>query len=685
MMSSSLRFAIDTGGTFTDIVVLDEETGRFWIEKALTTPGDVLEGMLAAIARAKIDLADVGRFFVYGSTTALNALLERKGVKTAYLTTRGFRDVPQIGRVNRPELYNPKYKKPAQIVPRHLRFEVTERIGADGAIVTPLDEANLREVARDIARHDVQAVAVCFLHAYRNPAHEARAGTLLRQLLPGVSITLSSIVAPEQREFERATTTILNGYLSPVVERVLADIEDVFKSKGFGGTIILTKSDGGGMSARVAKERAINTLLSGPAGGVIGAQYIAQVTGYKNLITADVGGTSFDVGVIKNGAAAVNQELDARGFPVLMPNLGIRTIGAGGGSIARLDRIGALHVGPESAGAKPGPVCYGRGGAAPTVTDAALVSGYIDPAYFLGGDMALDAAGAKAAIMEHVAGPAGLSLNAATCGILQIALSHMAGAIRDVLSESGDDPRDFRVLCYGGGGPLFAAALAHELALPAAIVPVAPGNFSAWGMLMIDVRNDGVRAFHQPLAGADIDGIGRAFDALIAEGRRVLAQENVPEDRSQYHLSLDMRYIGQGHTVSTPFNPGDSKAAVLERFHAVYADAYGYVLELPIEIVNLRVKAIGSIPKPKLSKLAKGGDASRAAKGSRAVVDMIDGQERVCTVYDRALLRSGDIIAGPALIEEATSITPIRHDQICTADDLGNLLISPAASVELSR
>jgi N-methylhydantoinase A len=677
----SIRFAIDTGGTFTDIVVLDEHTGTFAIDKAPTTPGNVLQGLLNVIQKAKIDLSQVERFFVHGSTTALNALLERKGVKTAYIATRGFRDVPQIGRVNRPEMYNPKYHKPAQIVPRNLRFEVNERLNANGEIIAPLNEDDVRRVAREIADQDVRAVAVCLLHAYKNPVHELRIKGLLREYLPDVSVTISSQIAAEQGEYERSTTTILNAYLAPIVERSLEELERTLRRHGFKKEIVLTKSDGGGMSAAMAKSAAINTLLSGPAGGVIGGLYFAGVTGVKNLVTADMGGTSFDVGVIKNGQAAANQELCAAGFPVRIPNLDIRTIGAGGGSIAWIDSAGALHVGPQSAGAQPGPMCYSRGGTEPTVTDAALVNGYIDPHYFLGGEMSVDIELASHGISERIALPLGLDLPAASNGILRIALSHMAGAVKDILSESGDDPRDFSLLCYGGGGPLFAASLLDELQMSSAIVPIVPGNFSAWGMLMIDIRHDVVSAIGKQLNDLKSAELRLGFATLETGARARLDHEGIDAAKQRLHRSLDMRYIGQGHTVSVPFDTRVTDEqlvpSVYELFQTVYRETYGYTMNQPADVVHLRIKAIGEIPKPTLRKLqSSGANAQAAVKGRRAVVEMIDGRTMEHVVYDRSKLLAGQRVEGPAIIEESTTITPLHSGQTCNVDAHGNLVIT---------
>lgn len=679
--SPRIRFAVDTGGTFTDIVVLDEESGDFRIDKAATTPRNVLEGLLNVIDKAQVDLTSVGRCFVHGSTTALNALLERKGVRTAYVTTRGFRDVPQIGRINRPEMYNPKYHKPPQIVPRNLRFEIVERLSGSGEVVTPLDEESVRQVAREIAESDIRAVAVCLLHAYKNPVHERRVKELLQECLPGVSVTISSQIAAEQGEFERASTTILNSYLAPIVEKSLEQLEQTLRERGFRSDIVLTKSDGGGMSAAVAKRAAINTLLSGPAGGLIGGLYIAELTGCRNIITADVGGTSFDVGVIKDGAASANQELSAAGFPLMIPSLDIRTIGAGGGSIAWIDSAGALHVGPQSAGAQPGPMCYLRGGTEPTVTDAALVNGYIDPNYFLGGSMTVDAALARQGVMEKIARPLGLSLSAASNGILRIALSHMAGAVRDILSEAGDDPRDFSLLCYGGGGPLFASALLEELKMRSAIVPIVPANFSAWGMLMIDIRHDVVKAIGRPMQDIAAAELRREFLRLEHDAHAMLEREGIEEGRRNLTRSVDMRYVGQGHTVPVAFDPavpdGELIASIQASFQKKYQELYGYTMDIAADLVNLRVKATGEIPKPRLRSLEAGGaSAVHARKGQRDIVDMVSGEATEHAIYERQALLAGNCIDGPALIEEPTTITPVRAGQRCAVDAHGNLILT---------
>lgn len=681
MSKASLRFAIDTGGTFTDIVVLDEATGQFSIDKAATTPHDTLVGVLASIDKVGIDLKSVDNFFIHGSTTALNAMLERKGVKTAFVTTRGFRDVPEIMRYNRTEMYNPKYKKPIQIVPRELRFEVTERLDVHGNVVTPLVEDDVRDLARRIKAADCKAVAVCLLHGFRNPAHERRVKEILLEENPEIPVAISSAVAAEHREFERGMTTILNAYLAPVVERWIGNLERELEAREFPGEIVLTKSDGGGMTPEATKISPINMLLSGPAGGVIGGLHLAGLTGYSNLVTMDVGGTSFDIAMIKDGKATINQETEVNGYPILISNLDIRTIGAGGGSIAWIDGAGALHVGPQSAGAVPGPICYKRGGTVPTVTDAFVANGFIDAKNFLGGEMSLNDEGAKSSIEKQIGVPLNLSMLHASSGILRIAMSNMAEAVKDMTSETGDDPRDFGMLCFGGGGAMFGAYLIDELNMPAAIIPMVPSTFSAFGMLMIDVRHDVVETLSKPLAKMDAEELEARFAALGVRGTELLDREGVGAERQSLQRIAELRYSGQEHTVSVAINfdlQGDAgKTALYDAFEAAYKGVYGYTLGNPADVVNLRVKAIGSIPKPAIREIDEGGpDAGPARRGSRQVYDFMALEWQDFGLYERDKLKAQNVVQGPALIEERTTTTIVRFNQICTVDRLGNLIIT---------
>lgn len=677
-----LRIAIDTGGTFTDLVVLDEKTGAFWLNKSSTTPANTLIGIMNVIEKEKLAFSEATRLFVHGSTTAINALLERKGANTAYIATRGFRDVPEIMRYNRPEMYNPKYHKPSQLVPRELRFEVSERLDARGGVVTGLVEEDVRRVAAMLKARGVEAVAVCLLHSYVNPVHERAVKAILAEECPGLRVTISSDVVREHREYERSMTTILNAYLGPVVESSIGNLEVALAEKGFAGQVVLTRSDGGGMTSELGKRGAINTLLSGPAGGVIGGMFIANNFAYLNLITMDVGGTSYDVCMIKNGKARTEQEAKACGYSVLIPNLDIRSVGAGGGSIGWLDAAGALQVGPHSAGASPGPMCYGQGGTEPTVTDALVCNGYIDPGYFLGGEMALDADVATKGIKENLGDRLGMDLYDASSGILRIAMSHMAEATKDIAAEKGDDPRDFALLCFGGGGALFGSFLIDELDMASAIVPVAPATFSAWGMLMVDVRHDFSSTVMKKLDLVSIDELDSRFEELVQRGTDILDRERIPEQDRRMLKSLDMRYAGQEHAVSVPLTftlRENGKTRLFEEFKKAYADVYGYNLSQPAEIVNARVAALGEIPKPKLREVGVGTKhAGEAFKGQRSVFDFVKCGWTEHDLYERDKLLANNVVTGPALIEEPTTVTVVGEGHICEVDRLGNLVITRA-------
>jgi len=675
-----LRFSIDIGGTFTDIAILDEETGQFRLNKSLSTPEDTLAGLLNVIEKAELNLSSVERFFVHGSTTALNTLLERKGTKTGYLATKGFRDVPEIGRINRPELYNPKYHKPAQIVPRELRFEVTERVNAEGEVLIEIDEEELRNLSQELVKKRVAALAICFLHSFQNPVHEITAKDRILSECPGLSVSISSEVAPEHREFERSMTTILNAYLAPAFRESMTRLEEELDKRGFKGQTVITRSDGGGMTVEAARMSPINTLLSGPAGGVIGGQFIAKRVKRPNLITMDMGGTSLDVCLINDGQIRTEQQTKVHGYPLLISNFDIRTVGAGGGSIARVDGAGALHVGPQSAGARPGPISYGRGGTEPTVTDALLCNGYIDPEYFLGGEMHLNLEGAKEEIETKICAPLNMDLHNGCSGILRITLSNLAEAVKDIAAEKGDDPRDFSLLCYGGGGPLFGSLLLQELEVQASIVPVAPANFSAWGMLMVDVRHDFSLTFVRTLDTVTLEELDNRFNGLVNKGMEVLGKEKVPKEHRKIRKSLDMRYSGQEHTLSLPLDfhlEDDWKEQIHEAFNRTYTDVYGYALTRPVELVNIRVTAVGEMPKPVLGEIEQGPTRSDAGfRKTRRVFDTMKKDWVEYSVFQRDELLAENLIQGPALIEDPTTVTVVMEDHQCQVDGLGNLIIT---------
>ncbi|MBN2322726.1 MAG: hydantoinase/oxoprolinase family protein [Spirochaetes bacterium] len=679
-MKENLRVAIDTGGTFTDIVGLDEDTGEFWIGKASTTPSNTMIGVLNAVDKLNIDLSKVKRFFVHGSTTAINALIEKKGVKTAYIGTSGFRDVPEIRRYNRVEIFNPKYTKPPLIVPRRLRYEVKERMLVSGEVLTPLDPESVYKVAEEIKKTGVKAVAVCLHHAYKNPIHERKVRDILNKECPYVAISLSSEVAKEHREYERSMTTIIDAYIKPVITIWIDELDKELGKRGMKAELLLTRSDGGAMKGEMGKQSPVNTLLSGPAGGVMGGMFLASILDMPNLITMDMGGTSFDVSIIKNGEAKISRETKAEGYELLIPNLDIRAVGAGGGSIGWIDDAGALHVGPQSAGADPGPVCYQKGGGEPTVTDALVTIGYIDPGNFLGGDMKLNARLGKESIMKKIAEPLQMDASEAAAGMLNISFNHMVQAIRGITVERGDDPRDFSLLCYGGGGALFGGLLRGELDMQSAVIPNAPANFSAWGMLTVDVRHGFSQTDIIPLERLDKKEMNRIFEDLDKQGRETLTAERIANKDIQILRSIDMRYIGQEHSVNVHLDfslDGDFLDKIKKAFEDTYLSVFGYTLTHPVEMVNYRITAIGRIPNPKLRELENGSkNASYAQKGVREVFDFYTRSLTEYRIYERSKLLSGSVVEGPALVEEPTTVTNVPERTLCAVDTYGHLIIS---------
>ena len=679
---SRLRFSIDIGGTFTDLVVLDEATGKTIREKARTTPGNPLIGALDVIDKAKLDLTTVERFFVHGSTMASNVLLERKGAKVAFLATKGFRDIQEVGRHEREDdLYNLKYHKPPLIVPRELTFDISERMNYLGEVLVELDTQDVKRVAKILKQKKVEAVAICFLHSYRNPVHERKAKEILiNEGYPENAVYISSDVANEYREYHRSMTVIINTYLAPVFETWVRGLEKEFARRGFRGEVIFTKSDGGGMTLEGVIKSPINVLLSGPCGGVIGGQFIADKCNYPNLITMDTGGTSADVAVIKGGQARTEAELTFSRYPILIPNIRIETIGAGGGSIAWIDPGGLLHMGPQSAGASPGPACYAGGGTEPTLTDAFLCNGYIDAGYFLGGEMRLDLDLAINAIKSKVGEPLNMDLYSASHGMFRISISNLAEGVRGLLAEKGDDLREFSLLCYGGASPLLGSYLIDELQIASVIIPIAPANFSAWGMLGIDLKYDLVSTLWEKLDLVSLDEVNSKFEELVKEGLDILDRDLVPTEGRRISKSIDMRYVGQMYDINVPIDfeiDDTSKPRIYEEFNKVYNTIYGYMLKTPARIVSLRVKSIGDIPKPALSYIEVGtSNADAALKGSRKVFCVMKKGFVNHNIYERSKLLANNIVMGPALIEEPTSVTNIPQGYRCEVNKFGHLIIT---------
>jgi N-methylhydantoinase A len=674
-----MRIAVDVGGTFTDVVVLGEGDGGLRHEKVETVPSDPARGVLAGFAKAGAEPAALD-FFVHGTTLGINALLTRNGARVGIVTTAGFRDVYEVGRTDREPMYDFKYRRPPTLVPRRLVLEVGERLAHSGEVLVPFDRASAVTAARRIREQGVESVAVCFLHSYANPAHELEMEQVLQDECPDVSVTLSHRLSREYREYERTSTAVIDAYVKPITTTYLETLERNLDEGGFGGHFLLTRSGGGAMTVVSAKEQPVHLVLSGPAGGVIGATAIGRALGYDNLITIDMGGTSLDASLIAGGHAKIETEQLFQTLPVSIPTIDIHTIGAGGGSIAWVDEGGHLQVGPQSAGAVPGPACYGKGGDHATFTDAALAVGYLDPENFLGGEMPLDPAPTKAAI-GSLSEALGISEEETAAGILRITNAKIAGAVRVISIERGYHPKDFSILGFGGAGAFVAAEVARELAIPTTIIPPGPATFSAFGMLMADVVNDFGQTAIMPLDGASIDAANEIFARLAEQGAEALVADGFPERDWRLLPSAEMRYPGQEHTVNVPFathelSAGDM-AKILEQFSAVHHQQYGHSMDDPVEIVTLRLRTVGVLPRPEIPKIAAGeGTADGARVGSRSVYRAEETGHVDYAVYDRGKLRASDSIEGPAIIEEPSSTTVIHAGDVLTVGEHGELVIT---------
>jgi len=681
-----MRIGIDVGGTFTDIVLIDDATREVHYTKVLTTHDDLARGVIAGIDKM---LEMVGVTFdkvdytVHGTTIGTNALIERKGARTGLITTQGMRDVLEIGRIERPAagLYDIFVDTPLPLVPRYLRLDVEERVGADGEVVVPLDEESAREAVCLLKDQAVESIAISFLFSFRNPTHEERVRELCQSMFPEAAVSISSEIAPEFREFERTSTTVINAYLAPVVEHYLDNLEGQLQDRYGDVDLRIMQASGGSMTTEIAKYRAVNIVNSGPAGGALAAAYVGRLTGDDQVISVDMGGTSFDVGVIDRGEPRVAPESQFEGFPVKIPILDVQAIGAGGGSLAWIDEGGALNVGPESAGSEPGPACYGLGGEQPTVTDANLVLGRLNPEYFLGGEMKLYPELAEAAIVQHVSEPLGVSLEEAASGIIRVVNANMERAISVNSTEKGFDVREFALLPFGGAGPLHAVELAQDLDMKRVVVPPYAGTFSAVGLLVANTRYDYASTVAKNEKELTPEELLRGFKELEAQGRAQLKAQDVAEDQIEILWSADLRYEGQSYELSTPvkrsevLTQSDIKEIVSlfhDMHHRIYA--YGSVDEI-VEFINLRVAAIGKVPEVSLAYSgATGGDAGIARKDTRPVHFPTEGFIDTA-IYDRALLRPGHVVTGPALIEEIASTTVITPGTEGAVDEFGNMII----------
>lgn len=686
----AFRLGIDTGGTFTDATLIDEATGEIRNYKVSSTPSDPSQAFTAAcegiLKQAGAPLSEVS-FIVHGTTVATNAIIEGKTARTGFITTDGFRDILEIARQTRPSLYDLQFEKPPPLVPRHRCIGVPERLDARGKVLLPLDEDALRAAIDTLRSEGVESIALCFLHAYANAEHELRAGEILGEEFPEALISLSSQVAPEFREYPRASTTVINACIRPVVARYLESIERRLRGEGLGAELLVMQSSGGVYSFAAAAEKPVFMVESGPAAGVISAAHLGEELGHKDILSFDMGGTTAKAGLVQNSTPKISKDYEVgataqgasrgEGYPIRTPVIDLVEIGAGGGSIAWVDSGGSLRVGPESAGADPGPVCYGRGGTRPTITDANLVLGRLNPDYFLGGEIQLEVAAARQAIEKHCADPLGMEIVEAAHGIVEIANAAMVNALRLVSVQRGYDPRDFVLVSFGGAGPVHANRLAAEMEIPVTLIPRSPGTASAMGLLVTDLKHDYTNTHIQRIDELDLDAMEAAYTSLESRGHATLEREGVREADMDFRRQADLRYVGQSYELPLAFPEKDWNAAdlatIVEQFHDEHERAYGFSApEEKVEIVNLRLTALGKIVKPEPQRLKTRGKGA-TPKTRRAVCFAEKDGYVDCPIYDRYSLPAGASIEGPAIVEEVDSTTAIHPGYRAEVDVFGNL------------
>lgn len=680
------RVTVDTGGTFSDFVYLNEDTGKLSIAKLPSTPDDPSRAIFAGIEQL---LATAGEpaeiaYFCHGTTVGTNALLEGKGAKTGLLVTEGFRGIYPVGEQARPygtAIFDVMYDKLPPLVPQSLTGEIKERVDFRGHVLRKLDEAALRQTVRELAAHNVESIAVCLLFSFLRPEHEARAREIVLEEIPDCSVSLSSEVLPQIREYYRLSTTVINAYLQPILARYIAQLDRRLCEAGIASRQKYVMQSNGGMEPfGAAARRAVTTVLSGPAGGVTAGVLAGHMSGWRNIITFDMGGTSCDVALIKDGEALLSSRGKIAERDLAVPILDIHTVSAGGGTVATVDRFGMLQVGPHSAGAVPGPACYGRGGEAPTITDCHLVLGHLGEGGFLGGRMRLDASRARFAIETNVARPLGLRPIEAAEGVVRIIDVKMEEAIKAISTMRGHDLRDFMLLAFGGAGPLHAGRIARDLGMAGVIVPLYPGVFSAIGLLMSDVKHDYIRSKMAPLSEVTPEGMNGIFDQLAAQALADLCSDGFARDRIRIERALDMRYAGQGYEIAVPcpaerLGLFDLKQLRMS-FDQQHLSMFGHVApEQPVEIVSYRVRGIGLMPPIRLPKFECSGarieDARRGTRSAR-----FDGAEFECPIYARERLDVGSNVCGPAILEQFDCTTIIRPGQVARVDEWKNLVVT---------
>lgn len=681
--NKTVRIGVDSGGTFTDVCILDEATGETFVWKVPSTPSDPSDGIVKGIGESLathsefVDQKQVG-FLGHGTTVGTNALITGRGAKTGVITTRGFRDLLEIRRQKRPELYNVQTSKPPILASREHRLEVTERVSFAGEVLAELVEEEVREAARSLADEGITAIAICTLFSFLMPAHEKRIRDIVAEEIPGAFISVSHEISPLFREYERLSTTVVNAYLGPIMRNYLERLAPKLQSLGLVAEPHVTQSNGGVISCDTAKAEPVRTVLSGPAAGVTAALAVGRETGFDNIVTFDMGGTSSDIALIDAGRPQMVNGVDVHGYPLQLSMLDIHSVGAGGGSIAYVDN-GLLKVGPRSAGANPGPVCYGLGNEEPTVTDANVVLGILNQTHLLNGRMEIDA-DASLRAMARLAKDLGMSVMEAAHGILRVVTANMAKAIRVVSVERGYDPRDYSMLAFGGAGPLHATRLARELDIPRVIIPKTPGVMCATGLVNADLRSDfsltHMADLHEGTAEYLLDGIVELADRADAW----LASEGVAEEARQIKRRIDLRYQGQGYELTIDWpetGPEDFLREARRRFDGLHRQLYGYAADdAGIQVTAIRVEAVGVVSKPDAPTYPKAANPVSSARiGERMVWRKAEDAVLPCPLYDRRLLQFGHTIEGPAVIEQMDTTTFVVRNQVAKVDKRLNLIL----------
>ena len=668
----TLSVSADVGGTFTDVVTMDIATGEVLIAKSPTVADRPVDGIVNALQKTGIALAEMERFF-HGTTIGINTLLERRGARVGLLTTAGFRDMIHIGTSNWPA-FRLTWAPPIPLVSPELTAEVDERVRADGTVLTPLDELDVVAQVRALVNDGAEAIAVCFVNSYIAPEHERRAGEVIGRHFPDLIVCLSHQLTRRYREYPRTATTVGEAYLRPRMQRYFDELRSGLRARDFDGRLFVTSSDGGVMGVDLARDRALRTLVSGCASGIAGAATVAGLSGWDNIVAIDMGGTSFDAAIIRNGQPAMSATADVAGHTFLMPMLDLATIGAGGGSIASVDAVGSLHVGPRSAGALPGPVCYGRGGTEPTFTDAALVTGLL-PTELLGGQMTLSLADATDAIEERIAGPLEMGVADAAAGILAVVEAKMAQLLEEMTIGQGLDPRDFTIFAYGGGGPLVAARMAEELGCTRVVIPPHPGVFSAWGMQTLDAVQEFSRTFIVNPRGSSAEDLAAPFADMVDEAVIALGAEGFAHDVLTLLRFVEMRYAAQEHTLLVPFSDSGEEA-IRAAFDRAHAAAFGFTVPGEAEIVTYRLRAIGPLPKPVgAEKNSEVGPPTAAPPRERVVHERAAGAGSAWPVIDRAAVPVDIAVVGPVIVEEPTCTVVVPRGWSVITDKLGSLVM----------